>query len=101
MKNTLCTRDPNIETEDARRSQVAEQLGLLQQEVSDNTMIIEDLEMRLAQVLRSQKQVPESTESGNVPEEMLVPLADEIRGIFRKERSNNNRLRSILHSIEL
>lgn len=82
-----------------KQSQVAEQIQALETFAEDLAVALDTIQQHLSSVLRQSLNKPEVLPE--VPRELLVPLAEKLRGIGEKINYNINRLREINNQIEL
>lgn len=82
-----------------RVAQVEEQCGNIHGALQDLLKMVDEIEQRLRSVTRNAEPMPEKTLQA--PEEVLVPLAGNLRESWRSINSAVNRLRALNSAIEL
>jgi len=85
--------------ESGRTPQVEEQVKLAYVSVGSLTSVIKELGERLTKAMRSVP--PEENEEKDRPEEVLVPLAGDIRSISEHIEVQTDKLRDYLDRLEL
>lgn len=92
----IATTDPQCD----RTTEISQWLGNLESVAKDQSATIEALEKRLSYVIRPGLPVPLDTNK-QAPEQMLVPLADQLRNLVRSVDRNTNTIRDLLGRCEL
>lgn len=81
------------------QNQVSEQFRNLERSTLDTEKLITELKGKLRPILRDEQ--PQCDVAKHAPAETLVPLADEIRGVYRMAQRNVNALRTIIEHSEI
>ena len=84
----------------SRQTHVNEWAEKLAGLADENEKLIVQFGERLSSVLRPDGPVSAPPSGKDVPEEYLVPLADQLRRVARSFDRSNNELRSLLHRLE-